>query len=113
MIADNPKVENLTTRDGVLIIDGLNTSVISKLPVSIALCSCRGSRSENFSTESFGGFRVLRSIKLSPILARIISGERLSFAVSSCWYMNRMLDEGKGLQARPTVLVRYSSPVSS
>src|SRR5262249_16989943 len=111
MLAANPKVENFTTGDGFLIIDWSNISVISKLPVSIALCSCRGSRSKDFSIKSFCGFRVVRSIRLSPILARIIGGVRLSFAVSSWWYMNRILG-GKGLQARPTVLVRYSSPGS-
>src|SRR5262245_60335261 len=112
MLGDSPKVETLTTSDDFLIVGWSNISVISKLPVSIALCNGRGSRSKDFSTEPLCGIRVVRSIRLSPILAWIIGGVRVSFAASSWWYMNRML-EGKGLQARATVLVRYSSPVPS
>jgi hypothetical protein len=42
LFADNPTVENLTARDGFLIMDWSKISVISKLPLSIALYSCRG-----------------------------------------------------------------------
>ena len=69
-------------------MDWSKISVISKLPVAIARCSCRGSRVKDFSTESI--CKVVRSIRLSPILARILGGVRPSFPVSPLWYVTRI-----------------------
>ena len=80
--AHSPEVENFTTGGAILVAARSGVSAISNPPLSMAPCSCRGSISKLFSKESLFG-SIVRSIRLSPSLARSIGGERLSLVVSS------------------------------